>query len=104
MSDSLSTLLRTWRHQPSDAPDFNAAVWARIRAQERAASMPLAVVRSFRWTLPLAAGFTVIASVAFGVGAGLAVSRSQTADRMAAAYARSIDPILMSGSDARLHP
>lgn len=97
MTDPLQDLLQRWRHEAPPAPAFRDAVWARIAQAETAS--PVAPLIPFRLILPLAASLTLIASVAAGVGAGLSVARSQTADRMATAYARSIDPLLKSAGE-----
>lgn len=97
MTDPLKDLLQRWRHEPPPAPTFSAGVWARIEGADEAPQE--SKVLPFRQWLPLAASLMLIASVAAGVSAGLSVTRSQTADRMAAAYARSIDPLLKASSD-----
>jgi len=97
MKDPLQDLLQRWRHEPQASPDFQGGVWARI-GQADAAPRKVTVF-PFRLILPLAASLTLIASVAAGVSTGLSVARSQTADRMAANYARSIDPLLKASND-----
>lgn len=102
MTDPLKDLLQRWRHEPTDDPSFNAGVWDRINRAESGQPAPVAVL-PYRLLLPLAASLTLIASVAAGVSAGLSVTRTQTSDRMAAAYARSIDPILKAATDHAHH-
>lgn len=102
MKDPLKDLLLRWRHEPPPAPTFQAGVWDRIAQASDA--LRGATVLPFRQLLPLAASLTLIASVAAGIGLGLSVTRSQTADRMAAAYARSIDPMLKATTDHVHHP
>ena len=90
--DPLSDLLKTWRHEPPAEPRFNAGVWARIdagRKESPAASF-------YRWALPLAACLAVV----LGVGSAMRESRQEHADRMAAAYVRTVDPLQMT---ARQH-
>ena len=97
MTDPLHDVLQRWQPEPVPAPDFQAKVWARVAAAE---TLPRrGTVLPFRLALPLAASLAIIASVAAGVGAGLTAARAQTTDRMAAAYAQSIDPILKSARD-----
>ena len=96
--DPLKPLLATWRHTPAPAPDFDAAVWARIRAQ--------AVPARSRWftaALPLAACVTVLLSIAAGTASALAVNRAQSADRQASAYVQSIDPVQMAVDPGHHH-
>ncbi len=97
MIDPLNDVLQRWRPEPAQSPDFRAKVWARIAGTE--VTPTRATLLPFRLILPLAASLAIIASVATGVGAGLTAARAQTTDRMAAAYAQSIDPILKSTSD-----
>lgn len=101
--DELSALLRRWRHDPAPDPRFAAGVWQHIRTAEPVASPSRAgeLLRfPLRFALPIAAGFAVI----LGITAGLASSRSQATERMATAYARTIDPILMtSAGSAETH-
>lgn len=97
MTDPLKNLLQRWHHEPAPAPNFNAGVWERINQVGEPAGG--ATILPFRLVLPLAASLALIASVAAGVTAGLSVTRSQTADRMAASYARTIDPILKASTE-----
>lgn len=97
MTDPLHDVLQRWRAEPAQSPDFRAKVWARIAEAETTTTH--GTVLPFRLILPLAASLTLIASVAAGIGAGLTSARAQTTDRMAAAYAQSIDPILKSTRD-----
>lgn len=93
----LSDLLRSTRIDPARDPQFEAAVWDRIRRGPGQLSAAAGTTAAFRWALPLAASLALIASVATGIGAGLRVTRAQTNERMAEAYARTIDPILKAG-------
>lgn len=86
--DSLRALLRRWQHTPPAAPDFAAGVWARIDAARR----DRRVVLAFRWSLPLAASLAVF----LGVGAARTQVRKAHAERMAAAYVRTVDPVQMA--------
>jgi len=86
--DPLSDLLKSWRHEPPAAPRFNTEVWTRM-----AAARPETNLLSFyRWALPLAASVALV----MGIGSAVQVSRHQHADQMAAAYARSVDPLQMT--------
>jgi hypothetical protein len=96
--DPLPALLANWRHTPAPAPDFEAKVWGRIRAPADSA----AVVR-FAWSLPLAACVTVMLSVAAGTGSALALNQAQTAELMAKAYVRSVDPVQMASGAGHEH-
>ena len=89
--DPLPALLANWRHAPAPTPDFEAKVWGRIRANAKTAT----AVR-FAWSLPLAACVTVLLSVAAGTGSALALNQAQTAELMAKAYVRSVDPVQMA--------
>jgi hypothetical protein len=91
--DPLSDLLKTWRHEPPAEPGFNAGVHARL-ARARPETN---VVSFYRWALPLAASVALI----LGVGSAVQAARHQHADRMAAAYAQSIDPLQMNLTGAR---
>ena len=86
--DPLSDLLKTWRHEPPPEPRFQAGVWSRIDAGRQESGTAL----FYRWALPLAACFAVIV----GVGSALHETRQKHADRMAAAYVRSVDPLQMT--------
>src|SRR5882757_1540904 len=99
--DSLSALLKTWKHTPRDAPDFNRGVWTRLQAEPatdgphllgRLLHFPIA---SVRWAMPLAASVVLLLSLAAGSGAALAYDSLTRNERMAAEYARSIDPLQM---------
>jgi len=106
--DSLSPLLKTWRHQPPEARDFNRTVWSRLQANTtskepgafgRLLHFPIVGVR---WAMPVAASFALLLSLAAGSGAALAYESLTHDDRMAAEYARSIDPLQMSAPHS--HP
>ena len=86
--DPLSDLLKSWRHEPPAAPRFNAGVWARLASvREETSLLPF-----YRWALPLAASVALL----LGIGSAVQVARHQHADQMAAAYARSVDPLQMT--------
>jgi len=106
--DSLSPLLKTWRHQPREAPGFNRSVWTRLQAESASRKtsglghllhFPLARAR---WAMPVAASLALLLSLAAGSGAALAYESFTLKDRMAGEYARSIDPLQMSAPHA--HP
>lgn len=86
--DPLSDLLKSWQHEPPAEPRFNAGVWARLASAREETSLAY----FYRWALPLAASL----ALALGVGSAVQVVRHQHADQMAAAYARSVDPLQMS--------
>jgi hypothetical protein len=101
--DSLSNLLKTWRHQARETPGFNRDVWARVRAENDAAAQgswlrPLLFfpAATARWAMPLAASVLLLLSLAVGSGAAFAYETLTRDERMAAQYARSIDPLQMS--------
>ncbi|HEY0943815.1 MAG TPA: hypothetical protein VGD81_01060 [Opitutaceae bacterium] len=95
--DELSRLLRTWQHDPAPSPDFRSGVWRRVGAAQTPSGAGARILRfPLPFALPIAAGFAVI----LGVSMGLAGSRVEATERMAGAYARSIDPILMMGGDS----
>lgn len=92
LPDSLSALLRRWRHEPAPAPEFELGVWNRIAAarhDERA-------VVVFRWALPLAASLALFV----GIGAARLEARRAHAERMAEFYVRTIDPVQMVAHNA----
>ncbi len=91
--DPLSDLLKSWRHEPPASPRFNAGVWARL-ASVREQTNP---AYFYRWALPLAASV----ALALGVGSAVQVVRHQHVDQMAAAYARSVDPLQMTRPASR---
>jgi len=100
----LSQVLQSWRPELPPAPQFRAAVWARIdRAREApwAAAALLArglgiPVRHFRWALPLGAALALVLAALAGVGVGALQGSLQENDRMAAAYVRTVDPLQMT--------
>ncbi|HTJ78958.1 MAG TPA: hypothetical protein VL357_08165 [Rariglobus sp.] len=94
--DRLSSVLKTWKHEPSPAPGFPYSVWSRISAEAAAPAPVSANVSRFPFPLSLAASFTVLLAVLAGAGAGLAFNHSRTTDYMAASYVRSIDPFQMT--------
>jgi hypothetical protein len=100
-SDPLHSLLASWRHEPEPDSDFNEGVWARIQAGTQV--RPLAPIVRFPWALPLAASVAVLMSIAGGMGWALALNEAQSAERMASAYVRSIDPLQMSAQPEHTH-
>ncbi|CAM3122745.1 hypothetical protein [Rariglobus hedericola] len=98
--DPLPSTLQTWKHEPAPDAGFNDRVWARIRSCETTAP---SIVLRFPGALPLAASLAVLLAAAAGTTTAFALNRSQSTERMAAAYARSIDPILMTDSRAVPH-
>ena len=96
-SDPLHSLLASWRHEPATDSDFNTRVWARIQADTQA--RPLAPILRFSWALPMAASVTMLVSIAGGAGWALALNEAESAEQMAAAYVRSIDPVQMSTAE-----
>ena len=104
--DPLSPLLRSWSHQPAPAPDFNDGVWARLKnapAAHHADVLPFEPSVWSRWTLSLAAAAAIMLSAVVGTGAALAYENKAQNQRMATAYARSIDPLQMSGAMTAPH-
>jgi len=99
--DPLQPLLASWEHSSSDASDFNTGVWARIQSVE--GTLPLSPIIRFPSLLPLAASVTVLLSIAAGTGSALALNRAQSAERMASAYVRSVDPVQMSAAHDHPH-
>jgi hypothetical protein len=101
--DPLSDLLKTWSHQAREAPDFNRDVWARVRRKKESAAPATLLgrlltfpVATARWAMPLAASVLLLLSLAVGSGAAFAYESITRDERMAAQYARSIDPLQMS--------
>lgn len=110
--DPLSNTLQTWTHEPAHDADFNDHVWARILAEQQTASAAAtasAIARDstrrfgFLGSLPLAASIAVIFAVAAGTTTAFALNNARTSERMAATYARSIDPVLMTSIDSPAH-
>jgi len=104
--DPLALLLKKWRLQPGEVPDFNRSVWARLQAKPatedsslpgRLLPFPLA---STRWAMSVAASLLVLLSLAAGSGAAFAYESINRDERMASAYARTIDPLQMTSSHA----
>lgn len=85
--DSLTALLRRWKHEPAAQPEFAVGVWARIEAARRNER----TVVAFRWALPLAASLALF----LGIGAARFEARRTHAERMADSYVRTVDPVLM---------
>lgn len=102
--DPLSGTLKSWRHEPAPSPDFAKTVWARIDASEPApAPSFLAQLLHFPGRLPLAASFALLFAALAGTGAALSLNHGQSADHMAAAYVRSIDPLQMTAGASAPH-
>ena len=99
--DPLPSLLASWSHEPVPDSHFNEAVWARIHAGEQA--RPRAPISWFPSTLPMAASVALLLSIAGGTGWAHALNTAQSADRMASAYVRSIDPIQMATHPVHSH-
>ncbi len=99
--DPLSDLLARWQPRPGPAPDFAAGVHARLARSrprsvaERPASL-FARVLAWPASLPLAAALALVLGVASAVG----LQRTRSAELMADAYARSIDPVQLAASGA----
>lgn len=100
--DLLSPLLKTWRHTPPEAPDFNRGVWGRVQTTQDSSLLRnvFSVLAFFpteraRVLMPIAASVALVLSLAAGSGAAFAYDSLTRDDRMAAAYARSIDPLQM---------
>ena len=106
--DPISLLLKKWRHQPREAPDFNRSVWARLQAKpaEEESNQPGRLLpfpfASARWAMPFAASLFVLLSLAAGSGAAFAYESINRDERMAAEYARNIDPLQMTNPHS--HP
>jgi len=106
--DSLSPLLKTWRHQPHEVSDFNRGVWVRLQAEPASKesgvfgwliAFPLVGARR---AMPIAASLTLLLSLAAGSGVAFAYESLTHDDRMASEYARVIDPLQMTAPHA--HP
>ncbi len=95
IDDPLQPLLGRWTHNPAPAPDFNQAVWSRIRAQNNT----LGRILSFPLTFPLAACL----ALSFGALIGLGQRSQHDNNRMALAYAQSIDPLQHLAVSAHPH-
>jgi hypothetical protein len=89
--DSLSVLLKSWKHDPPDEPQFNQQVWSRV---QRSSSVP--VHPTSRYLLPLAASVALLLSGVAGTTVAIALQSSARNDKMATAYAKSIDPLQRS--------
>ena len=106
--DSLSSLLKTWRHQPREASDFKRGVWSRLQAKPATTDSSLFgqlfafPAATTRWAMPLAASLVLLLSLATGSGVAFAYESMTRDDRMATEYARSIDPLQMASQHS--HP
>jgi hypothetical protein len=103
--DPLHDLLQTWQHRPVQNPHFNSGVWARLAeepakgVQSRSGWAQLLPFFSESWSrggLSLAASVLIVLSVALGSGAALVYDSFTRDQRMATAYAHTIDPLQMS--------
>lgn len=94
-NDSLSRTLADWRVTPERAPEFRAAVWARIG--EEKAPLPWAVYA--RRNAAAVAGAMALAAVLGGVvGKEQARAKADAASaRLAAAYVQGLDARAMVG-------
>jgi hypothetical protein len=99
--DPLHSLLASWSHEPVPDSHFNEAVWARIHAGEQTRTR--APIFVFPSTLRLAASVALLLSIAGGTGWAHVLNTTQSADRMASAYVRSIDPVQMAAHPAHSH-
>lgn len=95
--DRLKLLLQKWEVSPTGSPHFSGNVHDRIR---RHAPTAFARIVQFPATLPLAAGFAIV----LGIASALTINRAQTQSEMVEAYARSIDPVWMTGATPHSHP
>lgn len=86
--DPLSKTLQSWQHQPEANPEFNLEVWARVHT---AGNQRSASVAFYRWALPIAASLALAA----GIGSAVREGQQEHRERMASAYAQSIDPLQM---------
>ena len=89
--DPLSDLLQRWQPQPASRPDFANEVEERIAAAE--STEPGGMLR-FPALLPWAAAIAILIGSVSGIG----LSRLEHKSTMADAYARSIDPVMMTHS------
>src|SRR2546430_17153830 len=104
-SDPFRDILQSWQYRPVQDPHFNKAVWARLAEKPTEAArsrlgwgvlLPFFSESSSRRTLSLAASVLLVVSVALGSGVALAYDSFTRDQRMATAYAHSIDPLQMS--------
>ena len=101
---NLSRVLKSWRHEPPPAPRFNDEVWARIEAAREAPWAAAAFIarglgipaQHFRWALPLGASLALAFAALLGASAGALHTSLTKNDRIAAAYAQTIDPLQMT--------
>lgn len=99
----LHNLLNTWKVDDRADPNLSVKVWDRIE-NGRGADLPSWIEPLVGWVLrPVGSIVTVSAFVL--LGGVLAEMRSSTireasAERLAAEYVRSIDPIMMAGNDS----
>tara|TARA_R110002050_G_scaffold286990_1_gene437860 strand:- start:248 stop:559 length:312 start_codon:yes stop_codon:yes gene_type:complete len=97
--DPLGPLLSRWQPDVAPAdPSFAAEVWRRIDQPVHVRPSPLARLIRFPAALPLAAGLAIMC----GVVTAVSVNRAEHRATLAAAYARSIDPLQLVG--AMHHP
>jgi hypothetical protein len=99
----LHNLLHTWKVDDRADPNLSVKVWDRIE-KGRGADLPSWIKPLVGWVLrPV--GSIVIVSAFVLLGAALAEMHSSniretSAERLAAEYVRSIDPIMMAGIDS----
>lgn len=97
--DDLHELLQTWQVAPRHDPALARSVWARV-AEDRPTLAAGWLDHLARWlAYPLPAAAAILAFAAIGVLAGewhSATQRHARVDRLAAQYAHSIDPVLMT--------
>ncbi len=105
----LKRALATWQVKPPPIPDFKAAVWRRIAAEEeRAAAGISGTLREWLFVqLPRPAYATALLAMAVTVGIFAANARAEHARAQyrldsARQYLASIDPIAMSAIASRL--
>jgi hypothetical protein len=100
-TDPLKPLLASWRHEPTPLPQFEAEVWSRLHSAD--SNHPISTVFRFPAALPLAASIAVLLSIAAGTSTAVALNQSQSTERMADAYVRSVDPLQMSTAHSNTH-
>ncbi len=91
----LDHLLDQWQPGLAPSPEFHRHVWARVRATNTS----LARILRFPLTLPLAACL----ALALGAATAFQLQQRRTNERMALAYAQSIDPFHQSPGEFHHH-
>lgn len=92
--DPLGPLLAAWRSDVPADPSFAVGVWQRIDRDRVPRRPRLARLLEFPVALPLAAGFAILC----GIATAVQVNRLEHRADLAAAYARSIDPLQLAGT------